>query len=59
MKKIGNFGAMMSALCLFAALLSARHDYRNRVTHTDQTSLTESAIAVGSLDAGYTTILLR
>jgi len=58
MRRIGNFGAMMSAICLFAAMISAQHDYRNHFIHTDQTSLTESAASVGSLGFEYSTTSL-
>ena len=56
MKKIGNLGAMMSACCLLAALISAKHDYRSRVTHVEQTSRTESAGPAGSFEIKYQSI---
>lgn len=56
MERIGNLGAIMSAICLFAALLSAQHDLRNRLMHHNQSSLTEATSSVGSFDTSSATL---
>jgi len=58
MKKMGNFGALMSAVCLFAAMISAQHDYRNHIARVQQTSLTDSVVSLGSYGVEYTSTSL-
>ncbi len=59
MKRIGNFGAMIGAICLFAALLSAQHDLRNQLMHHNQTSLTDATSSVGSFDTSDATLSIK